>query len=63
MNSDYVTTLRVEQHQADLRRLAQEHRVARASRSTRPHRAKRSWTSLWLRRETLPRCRPEAAGA
>ena len=64
MNSDYVTALRVQQRQADLVRRAEEDRLALAARpcppDSTPSRRNIRW---WWRRELLPNCQPEVAGA
>jgi len=63
MNSEYVTGLRVRQHQADLVREAREHGLAVASLPCRPDRAGPRLTAGWWRRRALPNCQPEVAGA
>lgn len=63
MNNYYVTAMLAEQHRADLRREAEEHRLALTARPCRPRRARSRWTVRWWRRETLPNCQPEVAGA
>ena len=62
MNSEYITALRVHQHQADLLRLAGDHRLARPGRPRRPGRAAPRWARWWGRRGK-PACQPEVAGA
>lgn len=63
MNSDYVTALRVQQHQAGLLRQAEERRLVHAARPCPPESVRPSRTARWWRRETLPHCQPEVAGA
>ena len=63
MNSDYVTALRVQQHQAGLVRQAEEHRLAQTARPCPPESVRPSRTVRWWRREALPNCQPEVAGA
>jgi hypothetical protein len=64
MNSDYVTALRVQQHQADLLRRAEEHRVALTARPCPRELPAPRRTARWRwRREVLPNCHPEVAGA
>jgi hypothetical protein len=63
MNSDYVTALRVQQHQADLLRQAEQHRVAVAARLCPQESPTPRRTARWWRREVLPNCQPEVAGA
>jgi hypothetical protein len=63
MNSDYVTALRVHQHQADLVRRAEEHRLALAARACPPDPTPPRQTLRWWRRQVLPNCQPEVARA
>ena len=63
MNSDYVTALRVQQHQADLLRQAEEVRVEHAARPCPPESPVPSRAVRWWRRLVLPNCPPEVAGA
>jgi hypothetical protein len=62
MNSDYVTALRVQQHQADLLRQVEEHRLAPAARRGPRESPAPGRTARWWRREVLPNCQPEVAG-
>ena len=63
MNSDYVTALRVQQHQAGLLRPAEKHRLAQAARPCPPEAVASRRIARWWRRETLPNCQPEVVGA
>jgi hypothetical protein len=63
MNSDWVTALRVQQHQADLLREAEEHRLALAARRRRRESTPPRRVARWWRREVSPNCQPEVAGA
>ncbi len=64
MNSyDYVTALQVRQHQDDLLRQAQEHRLAVAARQCPPESTAPRRTARWWRRGAAPHSRREIAGA
>jgi hypothetical protein len=63
MNSDYVTALRLRQHQADLLRQAEEHPVRSAARRYPRESPALRGTARWWRRKMLPNCKPEVAGA
>jgi hypothetical protein len=63
MNSYYLTAVRVQQHQADLLRQAEEHRLALAARPCPPKSPAPRRTVRWWRREVLPNCQPEVTGA
>jgi hypothetical protein len=63
MNSDYVTALRVQQHQGDLLRQAEKHRLALATRPRQPEATAPRRTARWWRRGTVPNRQPGVAGA